>query len=55
MPKEPTMVVVERREVEEAKRPIAAQIEVEVAEVEVPKLVVAVKGKAAESEEEETF
>ena len=46
MPKEPTMVVVESLEVEEAKRPIAAQIEVEVAEVEVAKLVVAVKSKA---------
>ena len=44
MPTAPWKVVVERREVEEAKMPIRAQMEVEVAEVEVPKLVVALNG-----------
>ena len=42
----PTKVVVESREVDEAKSPIAAHSAVEVAEVEVPKLVVTWNGKA---------
>ena len=46
IPTLPTKVVVESLLVDEAKMPIAAQIAVEVAEVEVPKLVVTWNGKA---------
>ena len=46
IPTLPTKVVVESREVDEAKRPIRAHSAVEVAEVEVPKLVSGVNGKA---------
>ena len=46
IPTEPTKVVVESLEVEEAKRPMRAQIAVEVAEVEVPKLTSGVNGQA---------